>query len=40
VEQLTLQDLSFPQAGQADEPIVLNDVERVQRGKMKRETEK
>jgi len=40
VERLTLQDLSFPQAGQADDPIVLNDVKHVQRGKIKRETEK
>ena len=40
VDRLTLQDFSFPQPDQADEPIVLNDVKHVQRGKMKEETEK
>ena len=40
VDRLTLQDFSFPQANQADEPIILNDVNHVQRGNMKKETEK
>ncbi|MBN2272468.1 MAG: hypothetical protein JXN61_17785, partial [Sedimentisphaerales bacterium] len=40
VDRLTLQDLSFPQTDQADEPIILNDVKHVQRGNMKKETEK
>jgi len=30
----------FPQADQADEPILLNDVKHVQRGNMKKEMEK
>ena len=40
VDRLTLQDFSFPQSDQADEPVVLNDVKHVQRGSMKKETEK
>ena len=35
VDRLTLEDFSFPQAAQAAEPLVLNDVDHVQRGGVK-----
>jgi len=40
VERLTLEDFSFPQPTGIDEPIVLTNVKQVQRGKMKKETDK